>query len=51
MDEPTTWQEAIKSKNAIEWKKAMDKEMNSLEENQTWKLVEKPSVCEIVDSK
>lgn len=50
-DEPTTYHEAMESKYASKWKEAIDEEMRALIENDTWKLVEKPDKCEIIDSK
>ena len=41
-DEPKTYQEAITSKNNLEWKRAMDEEVESLMKNETWKLIRKP---------
>jgi hypothetical protein len=37
-DEPQTYAQALKSKNAVHWKRAMDLEMGSLDENHTWDL-------------
>lgn len=37
--DPTHFEEAVKSKK---WKLAMDEEINSIEKNQTWELVELP---------
>jgi hypothetical protein len=41
-DEPRSYNEAIQSEDASEWKVAMDAELKSLEDNQTWKLCELP---------
>ena len=41
-DEPTTFQEAIGSSQAEQWTMAMVEELQSLEKNQTWKLVRLP---------
>lgn len=38
---PDTFEEAIKSSNSKEWLIAMNNEMNSLQQNQTWELVSK----------
>ncbi|CAI7839976.1 unnamed protein product [Closterium sp. NIES-53] len=38
--EPATLKEALESSDAEEWKKAMESELKSIEENVTWELVE-----------
>ncbi|CAI7757794.1 unnamed protein product, partial [Closterium sp. NIES-53] len=38
--EPATLKEALESSDTEEWKKAMESEMKSIEENGTWELVE-----------
>ncbi|CAI7873684.1 unnamed protein product [Closterium sp. NIES-53] len=38
--EPATLKEALESSDAEEWKKAMDSELKSIEENGTWELPE-----------
>ncbi|KAH9754460.1 hypothetical protein KPL71_015451 [Citrus sinensis] len=50
-DEPKTYQEAITSKNNLEWKKAMDEEVESLMKNETWKLIKKPEKKKAVSCK
>lgn len=40
--EPETYEEAIISPQPVEWKLAMEEEMNSLIKNETWSLVEPP---------
>ncbi|GBP53881.1 hypothetical protein EVAR_96788_1 [Eumeta japonica] len=40
---PENFQEAMNCDDANEWKAAMDREMNSLVENKTWTLVDKPT--------
>ena len=40
--EPSMFQEACSVKDSKRWKAAMDEEVNSLLENQTWKLMELP---------
>ncbi|CAI7795725.1 unnamed protein product, partial [Closterium sp. NIES-54] len=40
--EPATLKEALESIDAEEWKKAMERELKSIEENDTWELVELP---------
>ncbi|MDV3193978.1 MAG: reverse transcriptase domain-containing protein, partial [Sweet potato little leaf phytoplasma] len=49
--EPSTYNEAIKSKNCEEWLSAMKQELQSLHSNNTWKLVEKPEGKKIIDCK
>ncbi|CAI7854670.1 unnamed protein product [Closterium sp. NIES-53] len=38
--EPATLKEALESRDAEEWNKAMESELKSIEENGTWELVE-----------
>ncbi|CAI7819549.1 unnamed protein product, partial [Closterium sp. NIES-53] len=40
--EPATLKEALESSDSEEWKKAMESELKSIEENGTWELVELP---------
>ncbi|CAI7882531.1 unnamed protein product [Closterium sp. NIES-53] len=40
LGEPATLKEALESSDAEEWKKAMESELKSIEENGTWELVE-----------
>jgi len=40
--EPNCFQEACKVEHSKEWKKAIKEEMNSLQENKTWELVNLP---------
>lgn len=42
MEEPRTYDQAIKSANHEQWEKAMDEEYNSLIKNGTWNLVKPP---------
>ena len=42
-EEPQTYEEALKSPDAAEWKLAMNEEIASLEANETWNLEEKPA--------
>ena len=51
VDTPCTFEEAINSDECDSWKNAMDNEMNSLYENETWQLVEKEKGKEILDVK
>lgn len=41
VDTPSTFQEACANSENKNWKRAMDREMNSINENKTWKLVDK----------
>ena len=50
VDVPNTFNEAMSHEDADHWQQAMNKEIRSLEENQTWKLVKKPDK-EILDVK
>ena len=49
--EPTTYAEAMQSDNSQEWQSAMDEEMASLIENNTWELVEKPDDRMVFDNR
>ncbi|CAI7835656.1 unnamed protein product [Closterium sp. NIES-53] len=49
--EPATLKEAFESSDAEEWKKAMESELKSFEENGTWELVELPEGCKAITSK
>ncbi|CAI7778731.1 unnamed protein product [Closterium sp. NIES-53] len=49
--EPTTLKEALESSDAEEWKKAMESELKSIEENGTWELVELPEGRKEITSK
>jgi hypothetical protein len=40
--EPTTSQEAMPSNHAEEWKHAMQEELSSFEDNNTWELCDLP---------
>ena len=41
-DEPLSYEEAVMSKHSKKWLAAIDFEMESLEKNKTWILVERP---------
>ncbi|KAH9698403.1 hypothetical protein KPL71_024000 [Citrus sinensis] len=41
-DVPSTYKEAISNPESIQWKKAMNEEMQSLHKNETWELVTLP---------
>ena len=49
--EPTTCQETIFCSEAEEWMMAMNKEMKSLQKNQTWDLIELPKGRQAVGCK
>ncbi|CAI7872232.1 unnamed protein product [Closterium sp. NIES-53] len=49
--EPATLKEALESCDAEEWKKAMESELKSIEENDTWELVELPEGRKAITSK
>ncbi|CAI7906274.1 unnamed protein product [Closterium sp. NIES-54] len=49
--EPATLKEALESSDAEEWKKAMENELKSIEENGTWELVELPEGRNAITSK
>ncbi|CAI7794848.1 unnamed protein product [Closterium sp. NIES-53] len=49
--EPATLKEALESSDAEEWKKAMESELKSIEENGTWELVELPEGRKVITSK
>ena len=42
MDEPQTFEEAMSSPQATQWRKAMEEEIDSLKLNKTWELVDLP---------
>ena len=50
-DSPVSFKEAIESDETNFWMDAMNKEMNSLEKNKTWELVEKPKNKKVLDLK
>ena len=41
-DDPSSYTEALKSQQAPEWKEAIEEELKSIIENNTWELVELP---------
>ncbi|CAI7916163.1 unnamed protein product [Closterium sp. NIES-54] len=49
--EPATLKEALESSDAEEWKKAMESELKSIEENGTWELVALPEGRKAITSK
>lgn len=50
-DESKTYEEAIKSEEKVEWKKAMDEEYESLVKNNTWVLVDTPKNESVIDNR
>lgn len=50
--EPNTYEEAIQSEHSTEWKRAIEEELQSLKENETWDIIDKPNNCmNVVGSK
>jgi len=49
--EPKSYTEAMQSENSQEWQSAMDDEMMSLVENNTWELVQKPDDRMVIDNR
>ncbi|CAI7890544.1 unnamed protein product [Closterium sp. NIES-53] len=49
--EPATLKEALESSDTEEWKKAMESDWKSIEENGTWELVELPEGRKAITSK
>lgn len=41
-EDPETFEDALKNEDSVEWKTAMDREVASLKENQTWTLTDLP---------
>ncbi|CAI7923904.1 unnamed protein product [Closterium sp. NIES-53] len=50
-EEEATLKEALESSDAKEWKKAMESELKSIEENDTWELLELPEGRKAITSK
>ena len=48
---PNTFEEAMESHDSKQWKIAMDSEINSLNKNKTWQIVEQPKDKEVIDVK
>lgn len=48
---PSTFEEALDSKDSKEWQKAMNSEIESLKKNKTWVVVDKPENKKIIDVK
>ncbi|CAH9052299.1 unnamed protein product [Cuscuta europaea] len=51
LNEPKTYSEAIRSREAQKWLEAMKSEMDSLRVNQTWTLVPRPNATSVVECK
>ena len=51
MEDPETYEDALKSKDSLEWKTAMDREIASLKENQTWILTDLPPGAKAIPCK
>ncbi|OAE27641.1 hypothetical protein AXG93_3337s1030 [Marchantia polymorpha subsp. ruderalis] len=49
--EPSSYREAQASTDKLEWDASMEQEMQSLNDNKTWKLVKLPPGQQVVDSK
>ncbi|KAH0818317.1 hypothetical protein GEV33_004473 [Tenebrio molitor] len=49
--EPESFEEATSSGNSEHWKQAMDEEIQSLKQNQTWTLVEPPKNQQFIDNR
>lgn len=50
-EDPQTYQEALENPDKENWKKAMDSEINSLKENQTWELTKLPEGVKAIPCK
>ncbi|CAI7843939.1 unnamed protein product [Closterium sp. NIES-54] len=51
LGEPANLKEALESSDAEEWKKGMESELKSIDENGTWELVELPEERKAITSK
>ena len=49
--DPTTYESALKSPDVEEWKQAMEEELQAIEQNETWELVDLPKGKNVVGSK
>ena len=50
-EEPSSYREAVTSKESSKWQLAMQEEIESLQKNNTWKLVKVPLGQKIVGCK
>ena len=50
-DDPRTYDEAMRSVDAVFWKEAIDSELQSILNNNTWELVELPRGCKPITCK
>lgn len=50
-EEPKSYEQAIKSGDHKQWKRAMNEEFDSLIKNQTWNLVNPPSDQKVIDNR
>ena len=50
-DEPESYSQAIRSPDADKWKIATKEELNALNRNNTWDIVDKPANRKIVDNR
>ena len=50
-DEPTSYQEAMSSPDSQEWEKAMKAEMQSMDDNQVWNLIDPPEGLKTIGCK
>ena len=50
-DEPTSYQEAISSPDSDKWQEAMESELQSMEDNQVWNLIDPPESVKIIGCK
>jgi hypothetical protein len=51
MDDPGSYKEAMKSKNSLKWREAMEEELRSMSSNDVWYLVENPDGAKRVGCK
>lgn len=49
--EPITLEEALESEDSLKWLEAMNSELNSLHENQTWTLVPRPTGKNVISNR
>ena len=50
-DEPTSYQEAISSPDSEKWQEAMESELQSMEDNQVWNLIDPPEGVKTIGCK